>query len=160
MSNARPPTPPGLCADPAGVLHRLTLPYTKPPEALRANSHPHWSARSRDSRQVRTDVATLARAAGLHLLTGVRHVTVQLVWAPGDRRHRDPGNLAPFQKALLDGLTPTRAVARHVRGRLTVVHHVGVGLIPDDGPEFATELMPVIVPPPGRGMWFDVWVQQ
>jgi hypothetical protein len=148
-------------SSPAGVLYRLHLPYTVPPEALRANSHPHWSARSRDSHQVRNDVVTLARAAGLHRLTGVRHITVQLVWAPGDRRRGgDPGNLAPFQKALLDGLTPARVVARRVRGRLTVVHHVGVGLISDDSPAWATELMPVIIPPPDRGMWFNVWVQQ
>jgi len=143
-----------------GVLYRLPLPYTKPPEALTANAHPHWAARSRDSRQVRTDVSVLARAAGLHLLTEVRHITVGLVWAPGDRRPRDGGNLFPLSKAAIDAFTPARTVLRRVRGQMTVVHFVGIGLVPDDTTSWVTELGPRIVPPPERGMWLDVWVEQ
>lgn len=145
---------------PAGVLYRLVLPYTEPPLALRANYRGHWSGRSRASREVRLAVSTIARAAGLHRLTGVRHVTVCLRWAPGDRRRRDRGNLFPLSKAAIDALTPDRTVVRRVKGKLAVTRHIGCGLVKDDTPEWITELTPVIVPPPARGMDLLVWVER
>lgn len=145
--------------EPAGVLYRLVLPYSEPPAALTANKRPHWSARSKASREARSDVATLARAAGLTRIVGVRHVTVRLRWAPGDRRRRDPGNLNPFSKALIDGLTPDRTDIRRGPGGVKVTRHIGCGLVPDDTPAWVSERTPVIVPPPERGMWLDVWVQ-
>lgn len=142
-----------------GVLYRLTLPYTKPPEALTANTRAHWSARSKASRMVRSDVSTLARAAGLHLLTDVRHVTACLRWAPGDRLRRDRGNLAPMSKAAVDALTPDRTTIRRVKGKLKVTRHIGMGLVPDDTPDLLTEMTPVISPPPApKGMWLYIWI--
>lgn len=146
---------------PAGALYRLTLPYTEPPPALRANYRGrHWGPRNTASRNARVAVATLGRAAGLHRLTGVRHVTACLRWAPGDRIRRDAPNLAPFSKALIDGLTPDRTVVRRVKGKLSITRHVGCGLVPDDADEFVTALTPEIIPPPARGMWLYLWVQR
>jgi hypothetical protein len=78
------------------------------------------------------------------------------VWAPGRRLRADAGNLYPLSKAAIDGLTP----ARIVRRKSNIAHHVGLGLVPDDTPQWVTELTPRIEPPPARGLWFDVWVEQ
>lgn len=145
---------------PVGRLYRLPLPYTTPPRGLYANVRSHWSARSRDSRAARENVSTVAKAAGLHLLPEVRHIVVRLSWAPGDRRRRDAGNLFPFSKALIDGLTPERTVIRRTQAGVKISHFVGIGLVPDDTPVWVTELAPVLIPPPERGMWLDVWVQE
>jgi hypothetical protein len=146
---------------PTGTLYRLELPYKQLPAALRGNARSgHWGPRSSDSHRVRGDVVTLARAAGLQRLTGVRHVTVQLVWAPGHNHRADAGNLTPLQKAALDALTPERTVKRRVKGQLKITHYVGIGLIPDDTEPWATELMPRIDRPPApAGLWLDVWVE-
>jgi crossover junction endodeoxyribonuclease RusA len=141
-----------------GVLYRLTLPYREPPAALRGNYRGHWSGRSKASREVRETVSTLGRAAGLHRLTGVTHIAACLRWAPGDRRRRDAGNLWPFSKALIDGLTPDRTVRRRVKGKIHITRHVGCGLVPDDVPKYVNEMTPIIVPPPERGMWLYIWI--
>lgn len=142
-----------------GVLYRLMLPYTSPPKALSLNYHGHWRARSTASREVRQTVSTLARAAGLHRVTGVEHVTACLRWAPGDRRGRDPGNLTLMSKAAIDALTPDRTTVRRVKGKVKITRHIGMGLIEDDTPRWLTEMMPVISPPPApKGMWLYIWI--
>jgi crossover junction endodeoxyribonuclease RusA len=129
---------------------RLTLPYGRPPAALTANARPHWSARASDTRQVRSDVTRLAQAAGLHRypVGAIEHITVELVWAPGDRRRRDAPNLRPLCKAAVD------ALARGGRKDL-----IGLDLVPDDTAEFVTELTPRIEPPPAKGMWLDLTIR-
>ena len=132
----------------ADVFVRIPLPYTAPPAALVANARPHWSHRHRDTRQVRQDVTMLGKAAGLHRLAKpVAHVTVVLVWAPGDRRRRDPINLAPLVKACCDGLA---------RGRKDLI---GLDLVPDDTPEWMDQRTAVIAPPPAKGMWLDLSIR-
>ena len=128
------------------VTYRLTLPYDRPPAALTANTRAHWRARSRDTRQVRSDVVRLAQQAGMHRLDlPVEHVEAGLVWAPGDHRRRDEDNLYPLAKACFD------AIARGPRAGW-----VGLDLVPDDTPEWFTKRMPRIEPPPAKGMWLDV----
>jgi crossover junction endodeoxyribonuclease RusA len=130
----------------AAVVHSvrvdLVLPYERPPKALVGNSRAHWRQRSADTQQVRTDVMSLARQAGLHFARGISHITVELVWAPGDRRRRDADNLWPLLKACCD------ALARGPRR-----DWVGLELVPDDTPEHMTKLAPRIQPPPAKGMW-------
>ncbi len=121
----------------------LTLPWARPLTSLTGNSRAHWRARSRDTREVRETVYLLARSARLRPCT---HVTVQLRWAPGDNRRRDADNAWPMLKVASD------ALARG--GRAT---WVGMDLVPDDTPAYFTKLAPVIVSPPARGMWLDVW---
>lgn len=117
----------------------LVLPYQRPPTSLWGNTRAHWRARSADTAQVRHDVLHLARAAHLHQITGIRHVTVELVWAPGDRRRRDEDNLWPLLKVASD------AIARGPRR-----DWVGLELVPDDTPEYMTKLRPRIEPPPAK----------
>jgi len=125
---------------------RLTLPYERPPHSLTANARPHWSQRSKDTRQVRADVMRLAQAAGLHRLSQpCRHLTAGLVWAPGDRVRRDADNLFPLAKACFD------ALARGSRKDL-----IGLEIVPDDTPEHLTKLTPVLMPPPAKGMWLEL----
>ena len=131
---------------PVGLHCRLNLPYERPPEALVGNTRAHWRRRSADTRQVRADVERLARAAGLDRLSRpATHITVELVWAPGDRRRRDSDNLWPLLKAACD------ALARGPRR-----DWVGLDLVPDDTPAHMTKLAPRIAPPPEQGMWLDL----
>lgn len=109
----------------------LWLPYGKPP--LTANQRLHWAAKARLTADVRRDSMLLARAA--RLPRGVDHATIRLHYVPRDRRRRDPSNLMPTQKALLDGLAAGTD------------RHPGYGLVADDTPEYVTETIPTIDPP-------------
>lgn len=117
----------------------LVLPYMRPPKSLVGNTRVHWRQRSADTNMVRNDVMLLARAAHLHRIDGIRHVTVELVWAPGDRRRRDADNLWPLLKVACD------ALARGPRP-----DWVGLELVPDDTPDWFTKLAPRIEPPPAK----------
>ena len=95
---------------------------------------------------VRSTVALLARQAGI---PKAEHLTVELVWAPGDRRRRDADNLWPLLKSACDALARGRA------------DWVGLDLVADDTPRFMTKLAPRIAGPeesPQRGMWLFVTV--
>lgn len=131
-------------AETSDLVCSLALPYERPPKSLVGNSRHHWRQRSADTLLVRTDVMRLAQAAGLHRYgpSVVEHVTVELVWAPGDKRRRDADNLWPLLKACCD------ALARGPRR-----DWVGLALVPDDTPEHMTKLAPRIDPPPAaKGM--------
>jgi crossover junction endodeoxyribonuclease RusA len=131
------------------TTYRLTLPYERPPKSLTGNTRSHWRARSADTRTARETVAWLAKQAGI---PQAKHLTVQLVWAPGDRRRRDADNLVPFMKSLCDG------IARGNRQDWT-----GLELVPDDTPKFMNKIMPRILTPDECnevGMWFLVTVDE
>lgn len=126
------------------TTYTLTLPYERPPTSLHGNTRVHWSRRAKDSRQVRSDVALLARSARI---PRSKHLTVELVWSPGDRRRRDADNLWPLLKVCCDALA---------RGRRD---WVGLELVADDTPEFMTKKAPRIAEPSEireRGMWLLV----
>jgi crossover junction endodeoxyribonuclease RusA len=135
---------------PVGRLYVLALPYAGPPPGLSANYRGHWRQKHESTAQLRRDVYFVARQAGLHRLADVRHVTVELVWNPGDRRRRDADNIFPVLKVAVDALA---------RGRKD---WVGLDLVPDDTGQWVTRLAPRIVAGPRerRGMWLNVWVQQ
>lgn len=125
----------------------LNLPWPLPP--INANDRDrHWATRARKVREVRSTAYLLAR--GKKLPKGLCHIQVQLHYAPRDNRRRDPSNLMPTQKALLDGLSAGTA------------KYPGYGLVPDDNPEYVTELIPRIHPPePGRKtgrLWLTITV--
>lgn len=116
--------------------HIMPLSFSKPP--LSANQRfGHWAQRAKIVKAVRQEGMVRARAARLH---PQRHITVRLYYQPRDRRRRDPSNLMPTQKAILDGL-------------------VDAGVVPDDCPPYVTEEMPRIVEPvkgePGK-MWVRI----
>lgn len=123
------------------TVYRLVLPWQRPP--LTANQRLHWAVRSRLTREIREIVAWLGKAA---CIPPCGHLTVQLVWAPGDRRRRDGDNCAPTVKAAVD------ALARGPRKDL-----VGLDLVPDDTPKYVT-VLPTLIKPPAYepGMWLTV----
>lgn len=123
--------------------YKLALPWARPP--LTANQRLNWRARSKLTAEVRTTVAWLARAANI---APGKHLTVGLVWAPGDKRRRDSDNLNPTLKVAIDSL------ARGPRK-----DWVGLEIVPDDTDVYVTRTPPRIVPPPHpRGMWLTVEV--
>lgn len=132
--------------------YRLDLPFYRPPEALTGNAREgHWAPRSKATNEVRTAVAWLGRQAGI---PPSRHLTVELVWAPGDRRKRDADNLWPMLKACCDGLArgPRKPSAR-------AAPWVGLDLVPDDTPRWMRKLPPRIAGPDETdeiGVWLLV----
>ena len=104
----------------------IPLPYTKPP--MSANSRfSHWAVRAKQVREIRQTAALLARSK--RLPKDADHLLVQLTYVPRDKRRRDPSNLMPTQKAIIDGLVQD------------------YGLLPDDCQEYVTERMPRIMKP-------------
>lgn len=98
----------------------VTLPFKRPP--LHANQRLHWAEKARMTAQVRESAAWLVKQAGIPACARVR---VRLVWMVSDKRRRDPSNVMPTQKAVVDGL-------------------VDAGVVPDDTPDFVVEDMPVL----------------
>ena len=113
----------------------LDLKMTAPP--LNANHRPHWAVRARAVREARRTAKIMARKE--QLPKDCARVRVRLIYRPRDRRRRDPGNIAPTQKAALDGL-------------------VDYGLVPDDCPPYVQEYMPEILAPE-KGQPGQVWLQ-
>jgi len=93
-------------------------------EPLSANDREGWQARSERVRTWRRNAQLRARLVGVPRLARAR-ITLHAV--PPVRRKRDPSNLMPTQKAVLDGL-------------------VAAGILPDDDPEHVVEDMPVLHP--------------
>lgn len=112
-------------------------------DTLTANARPpHWSRRAQATREVIDAVVSVVTMAGLR---PCQHLTVQLVWSPGDNRRADDENLAPLQKACCDALA---------RGRKDLP---GLHLVPDDTRRWMEKLMPRIDRPPiPSGLWLEV----
>lgn len=105
-------------------------------DALTGNARTaHWSQRHKAVAEVVEAVGWAAKAARMRPCS---HLTIRLVWAPGDHRRADAPNLAGLQKPCVDAL-------------------VRVGLVPDDTAEWVTELMPRIDRPPVQaGLWLEL----
>lgn len=131
------------CTKTGKLTRRTRRPVWDP---LHGNGRPgHWSQRSTATARVINDVMWRAKAA--RIPAGPHgHVTVQLVWAPGDRRRADADNLWPLLKVCCDALA---------RGRKDLP---GLHLVPDDTPAWMTKPSPIIAPPPASGLWLDVTV--
>lgn len=110
-------------------------------DALTGNARTgHWAQRAKAVNEVIIAVGWAAKAA--QVPTG-KHLTVQLVWAPGNNRRADAGNLAGIQKPCVDALAAG-----------------GLHLVPDDTAEWVTELMPRIDRPPVlAGLWLEIEVR-
>lgn len=110
-------------------------------DALRGNSrNAHYAQRHNATKEVIAAVAAAATAAGL---TPCRHLTVQLVWAPGRNLRADVDNLVALQKVCCDALA---------RGRSDLP---GLHLVPDDTARWMTKRMPRI-DPGGSGLWLEI----
>ncbi|MFI5542033.1 hypothetical protein ACIA5H_37290, partial [Nocardia sp. NPDC051900] len=106
----------------------IGLPWSRPPLSMNDNGATRGArfARARKIADIRRDMVTLARKAGLP--KGVRYATITLHYRPRDNTPRDTVNLAPTVKALVDGLTPQKVVPTK-RGFNV---HAGYGFVPDD----------------------------
>ena len=122
---------------------RIDLPWQSPP--LTMNDRLHHRVRAREIAAIRRDMHWLA--VSHRLPKGVAHVDVQLHWVPATRRRRDPINLVPTQKALVDALTVGTA------------KHPGYGLVADDTPDYVTDRMPVIHPSNGATDIVRMWAE-
>ena len=100
----------------------IPLTFTKPP--LNMNQRLHWAKKAKITKAIRTEAFIRCRAARI---PRTKHLTVQLHYQPRDNRRRDPSNLMPTQKALVDGM-------------------VDAGVVPDDTPQYVTETIPTIHP--------------
>jgi hypothetical protein len=120
------------------VKHRVVW------DALMGNArNAHWSARAKAARLVIAAVIDIGTRAGLK---PCQHLTIRLVWAPGDWRTADEDNLWNLQKVIADGL------ARGPRRDLP-----GLRLVPDDVAQWMTKLAPRIDrPPTPPGLWLEV----
>lgn len=121
----------------------LNLPMEKPP--LTANQRPHWAEKAQKTAQLRDMAFWCARSANLP--KGLKRVKIQLHWVPNVNRRRDPSNLMPTQKALIDGLVEGAGAKR------------GYGLVPDDCPPYVLEEIPEIHPVEEEArMWLEIEV--
>lgn len=104
----------------------LNLPMTRP---LSMNDRTHWRQKAADTRAVRNYTACMARHAGIPPLA---RVSIELHYAPRDKRRRDAINLAATVKPIEDGI-------------------VDAGVVPDDTAEYVQPTHAVIDPPTGEG---------
>lgn len=87
------------------------LDYRRPPKGLSANDRTHWAVRSGSTADIRLEV--MARTRALRLGSAER-IRVDVVWVVADKRRRDTDNLAPFLKAIYDGIGADKGVSAHV----------------------------------------------
>ena len=117
----------------------INLELTRAPAGLSANDRPNRWAKSRSTKQVRELLATECA----HIPKQER-ISVQVTWVVGDRRRRDEDNLAPFTKAIYDGIGADKGISANV--------------VPDDAPEFMVKLAPVIRYEKGCTPHFEVLI--
>ena len=126
------------------VRHRMHRPVW---DALTGNARAgHWGQRASAVTEVIDAVGWITKSAKV---PAGSHLTVRLVWAPGDNRHADEDNLWPLQKVIAD------ALARGPRKDLP-----GLRLVPDDDARWMTKLSPRIDRPPvPAGLWLELEVR-
>lgn len=106
----------------SGERYVLDLPKLDP---LNANDRGNWQSRAEGVKTWRNAGYVASRTARLPRMDRIR---VALHAVPPTARRRDPSNLMPTQKAVLDGI-------------------VAAGLVPDDSQAHVQELMPVLHDP-------------
>lgn len=88
------------------------LAFERAPKGLSANDRPpHWSVKARSTTMVRTLVAAQARGAGIPQMDRCR---VDVEWIVTTKHRRDTDNLAPFLKAIYDGLGADKGISAHI----------------------------------------------
>ena len=89
--------------------HTFILDYPRPPKGLSANDRPgHWSVKHGATQDIRLEV--MAKTRALHM-GAPEKIRVDVVWVVADKRRRDTDNLAPFLKAIYDGIGADKGVS-------------------------------------------------
>lgn len=117
----------------------IRLHYPRPPKGLSANDRTHWRTKAASTKTIREEVFTKVRAAKVPALERIR---VELIWYVTDRRRRDADNMAPFAKAIYDGIGADRGVSARI--------------VEDDAPQFMEKIAPRIEHMPGGEAHFAV----
>jgi len=102
-----------------GESWTFSLGYSRAPRGLNANDRPDRWAKNASTQQVREEVMHRIRMLGVPVLDRAR---VDVVWVVASRHHRDTDNLAPFLKAIYDGIGSNRGISARI--------------LEDDAPEF------------------------
>ena len=106
------PMPATAVTPPTGVGTMFILDYPRPPKGLSQNDRPgHWAVRAGATADIRMEVMAKTRALKLGELDRVR---VDVTWVVADKRRRDSDNLAPFLKAIYDGIGADKGVSARV----------------------------------------------
>ena len=93
------------------------LVFERAPKGLSANDRSHWRVKARSTSIVRTLVAAHVRGAGVPSMDRCR---VDVEWVVTTKHRRDEDNLAPFLKAIYDGIGADKGISAHI--------------VPDDDP--------------------------
>lgn len=97
----------------------FSLPYKRAPKGLSMNDRAHWAVKAKSTAEVRLIVMGETRALRTGCLEKIR---VDVVWVVNTRARRDTDNLAPFLKAIYDGIGSDKGVSARI--------------VEDDAPEF------------------------
>ena len=100
----------------------MEIAFESPGRPVTANQRLHWAEKRRRLAPWRHATRVAWMLAGRPVLGPS---TVAITFPVPDRRRRDPSNLMPTQKAIIDEL-------------------VACGMWPDDNPDWVTEAMPTI----------------
>lgn len=95
------------------------LSYDRAPAGLSLNDRSHWAIKKKSTAAVREQV--FAEVRSRHV-PGLERCRVDVTWVVADRRRRDTDNLAPFLKAIYDGIGADKGVSARI--------------VEDDAPEF------------------------
>lgn len=100
---------------------------------LSLNDHrTHWRERARMAKTWRT--AAYKAFERRNLPKGLSHVYITVEFRFLVRRRRDPANLEPTVKPIIDALTPTSTKHAVVKGRTQMSVLLGWGVVEDDDP--------------------------
>lgn len=119
------------------------LDYPRPPKGLSANDRPNRWVKAGSVADVRMEVMAKTRALRLGVLD---RVSVQVVWVVTDTRRRDTDNLAPFMKAIFDGIGADKGVSAR--------------LVEDDDPEHMLKPGAIIRYEKGARAHFEVTIAE
>ncbi len=110
-----------------GGLREFTI--TLPPglPVLSLNDRKHWARRNEAAQQLKLAAWASARSAKAPAL---QRAEVTVTYQPPDRRRRDPDNLAPTGKALIDGLVLAGVLPDDCSAHVTAVRYVIGALYP------------------------------
>lgn len=96
-----------ICRPPRSWLFSLAFP--RAPRGLNSNDRPpHWSVKHRSTQHVRGLVFREVVALDVPRLARCR---VDVVWVVNTKHRRDTDNLAPFLKAIYDGIGSDRGIS-------------------------------------------------